>query len=82
VGVKVREKVKGSGEWWLFIDHHGKRKSKKIGSKKVAHEAAKALEAKLALGDLGVLDEETKTPLFKEYAELWLHTYIKALRRE
>ena len=82
MGVKVREKIKGSGEWWLFIDHHGKRKAKKIGSKKTALEAAKAIEAQLALNDLGVLNEETKTPLFKEYAEEWLHTYIKVLRRE
>jgi integrase len=82
MGVKVREKVKGSGEWWLFIDHHGKRKAKKIGNKKAAQEAAKALETKLAFGDLGVLDEDNQTPQFKEYAELWLHTYIKALRRE
>ena len=36
----------------------------------------------MALGDLGVLDDEVKTPLFKEYAETWLHTYIKPLRRD
>lgn len=81
LGVKVREKVKGSGIWYLFIDHHGKRKAKKIGSKGAAEKAAKALEAKLALGDLGVLEDEVKTPIFKEYAETWLHTYIKPLRR-
>ena len=75
VGVKVREKDKGSGIWYLFIDHHGKRKAKKIGAKKAAQDAAKALEAKLALGDLGVLINEIKTPLFKEYAETWL-SYI------
>ncbi|MFZ0927896.1 MAG: tyrosine-type recombinase/integrase [Syntrophobacteraceae bacterium] len=81
MGVKVREKDKGSGIWYIFIDHHGKRRAKKIGDKKAAQEAAKALSAKLALGDLGVLEEEIKTPLFKEYAEHWLHIYIKALRR-
>ena len=27
MGVKVREKVKGSGEWWLFIDNRGRREA-------------------------------------------------------
>lgn len=40
MGVKVREKPKGSGVWWIFINHHGRRKSKKVGSKKNALEAA------------------------------------------
>ncbi len=34
MGVTVREKVKGSGVWWVFISHQGKRKSKKIGRDK------------------------------------------------
>lgn len=82
VGVKAREKVKGSGIWYLFVDHHGKRRAKMIGNKGAAEKAAKALEAQLALGDLGVLENEVKTPLFKEYAETWLRTYIKPLRRD
>lgn len=82
MGVKVREKDKGSGVWYLFIDHHGQRKAKKIGSKSAAEKAAKVLEAKIALGDLGVLKDEIKTPIFKEYAEHWLIGYIKPLRRQ
>ena len=31
MGVKVREKPKNSGNWWIFIDHQGRRKAKKIG---------------------------------------------------
>jgi len=31
MGVKVREKLKNSGIWWIFIDHQGRRKAKKIG---------------------------------------------------
>ena len=34
MGVKVREKVKGSGEWWIFINHQGKRRSKKVAPRK------------------------------------------------
>jgi integrase len=46
-----------------------------------AEKAAKALEAKIALGDLGVLEDEIKTPPFKEYAEHWVNGYVKPLRR-
>ena len=43
VGVKVKEKVKGSGEWWIFINHRGKRKAKKIGNEKTAFEVARKI---------------------------------------
>jgi integrase len=83
MGVKVREKDEGSGEWWLFINHNGKRKAKKIGrDKRTALEAAKQIWAKLVLGDVGLLDaSSTKQPSFEEYAKYWLEDYIKPLRR-
>jgi hypothetical protein len=31
MGVKFREKPVGSGIWWIFIDHQGKRKAKEVG---------------------------------------------------
>ena len=74
MGVKVRERPAGSGVWWIFIDHQGKRKAKKVGDKKTAIEAAKKIEARLTLGDVGIV-EKGKTPVFKEYAEQWLATY-------
>ena len=68
MGVKVREKVKGSGEWWVYIDHKGRRKAKKIGKDKdLAYEVAKKIDAKLTLGDLDILDEKPPVPTFKEY---------------
>jgi len=30
MGVKVKEKIKGSGEYWIFINHKNQRKSLKI----------------------------------------------------
>ena len=36
MGVKVRERPKGSGVYWVFIDHQGKRKAKKVGTKRDA----------------------------------------------
>ena len=49
MGVKVKEKIKGSGVWWLFINHNGRRKSKRIGSQAAARAAAAKIEAKLVL---------------------------------
>jgi integrase len=83
MGVKVRERPEGSGVWWIFIDHQGKRKAKKVGrDKKFAEEAAKKTQAKLTLGDVGITEEKPKFPLFKDYADLWLHSYVKGLRRQ
>jgi integrase len=73
MGVKVREKPRGSGIFWIFINHQGKRKSKKIGKdKRLANEVAKKIEAKLTLGDLGVINEDNvKIPTLGEYIFGW-----------
>ena len=81
MAAKVREKKKGSGDWWIFINYQGKRKAKRIGKdKRVALEIAKKIEAKIALGQFQ-LEEETegdKVPLFSEYAETWINTIVPA----
>ena len=51
MGVKVREKVKYSGEWWIFSNQKGKRRSKKIGDKRTANNVAKKVRQRLAAGD-------------------------------
>lgn len=82
MAVKVRERPKNSGVWWIFIDHKGQRRSKKIGQdKKVALDVAKKVEAQLALGHFNLNEEKPETPKFKDYAEIWLNGYIKSLRR-
>jgi integrase len=73
MGVRVREKPPGSGVYWIFINHKGKRKSKKIGSdESLANEVAEKARAKLVLGELDIEKTEEPCPTFKEYAELWL----------
>ena len=72
MGVKVKEKIKGSGVWWIFISHNGRRKSKRIGSEAAAREAAKKIEAKLVLREFEIEKHTSKAPTFKEHAELWL----------
>jgi integrase len=78
MGVKIREKPKDSGVWWVFIHHNTIRKSKKIGDKKLASEVAAKLQAKLTLGDFD-LDREApaRVPTFGEYADLFLGTYSR-----
>jgi integrase len=50
MGVKVREKIKGSGDYWIFINHRRVRKARHIGSKKLADKAKAIFEARLKLG--------------------------------
>lgn len=83
MAVKVREKQPGSGIWWIFIDHQGQRKAKKIGkNKKLALKVAEQIQAKLTLGEFRIDPEEKEIPTFKAYAERWLELYVKPLRRQ
>jgi integrase len=86
MGVKVRER---DGAWWLFIDHQGKRKAKRVGvgkaGKKAAELAATKIAARLAEGGPIALDAETpatEVPTFAAIAEEWLQKYpaIHAIR--
>jgi len=81
--VKVREKVKGSGIWWIFISHEGQRKAKKIGKdKKLALDVATKIEARLVLKEFNIDQKnENPAPTFDEFSKIWLETYIKPLRR-
>jgi integrase len=84
MAVIVREKVKGSGEWWVFINHNGKRRSKKIGTKKAANAVKREVEERLAKGELGMLRD--KCPKVAEYGKEWLmapyHEWRDSTRRE
>ena len=80
MGVKVREKKKDSGVWWIFIDHQGRRRAKKIGrDKRMALEVAKKIEARLILGELQLSEEpENQAPIFEEYANTWMTFNVPA----
>ena len=82
MGVKVREKPKGSGVYWVFINHGGVRKSKKIGKdKKLAHDVARNLDAKLTLKDFDMEAFNNKVPTLKQYAEQWFQLPHKTGKR-
>jgi integrase len=79
MSVKVKHH---KGAWWLFIDHHGKRKAKKVGSsKRAAETAAEKIQAKIALGQFEIKDETTRRP-FETYFRNWLDSYVKAHCKE
>jgi len=72
MGVNIREKPTGSGIYWIFINHNGKRKSKKVGDKETAEEVAKKIRARLLLGELNVEKINRIGKTFKEVADKWL----------
>ena len=68
MGVTVREKIKGTGVYWIFVHHDNLRRSKKIGTRKAAEQIAKKIRARLVLGDMSLV-ENVKT--FGHYADIW-----------
>ncbi len=74
MGVSVRKK---RGKWFVFVNHNGRRKAKCVGTSKAAAEQVKRiLEAKLALGDVGMFEEtDAQVPTFDVYADRWLKEY-------
>jgi integrase len=67
MGVKVRF---FDGAWYVFINHHGRRRAKKCGDKPTALEVARKVRGKLAAGDLSLLDSDSEG--FAAYAARWL----------
>ena len=84
MAVKIREV---RGVWRVVVDWKGRRVSRNVGrgkdGKKAAEQSALQIAAKLALGDLSVLDPPPSpttpapvpvVPTFQQYAESWLTT--------
>jgi integrase len=72
MGVTVREKVKGSGIFWVFIRHAGQRRAKCIGpDEELAQEVAKKIRAKIELGEFG-FKGKLRAPSFGKYAKEWI----------
>jgi len=77
MGVKIREKVKGSGQWWVFLNHQGQRRSELIGSKKAAELVRDKWAIRLHEGDATVFSKPvmakpTTCPTFEVLAEAWM----------
>jgi integrase len=75
MGVKIRKR---DGKWYVFINYQGQRKAKCVGgNRELAEQVRRQLEAKLALGDLGVFSTEEKAQTFSAYADKWLKGYAR-----
>jgi len=77
MGVTVRERPEGSGVYWVYINHKGQRKAKKVGDKKAANAIAEKARERLVSGDLGLIQEVKQAPIFRDYALQWLNGHVK-----
>jgi integrase len=72
MSVKVKE---WKGAWWIFINHHGTRKAKRIGvgasGKKAAQHVAQQIQARLAIGQ-PAFEPKPTTVAVESYAETFL----------
>jgi integrase len=73
MSVRIRKR---NGAWWVFICYHGRRKAKKVGTRKAAEHVKSILEARLALGDLSILNEKN-TVTFEEYSKRFLREHAE-----
>jgi integrase len=83
MGVKLRlRKGRRPGEsakYYLIIHHNRKRRAKCVGTdKRIAEQTRKKVEAQLAVGALGIADEERAGHPFAAYYTRWLETYVRA----
>jgi len=70
LGVTVRQKR--PGEWWVFISHRGRRKSKKVGPEDAARRLAEKVRERLALNLPPFQRESAIGPSFSDAARAWL----------
>ena len=72
MGVKIRQ---WKGAWWVFINHHGSRTAKRIGTgatgKKAAKLVAQKIQARLALGQ-AAFDSHRAGVTIDSYAQTFL----------
>jgi integrase len=73
MGVKIKKR---GSKWYVYVNYHGRRKNRAVGTREAAEKVRRELEARLALGDTTFLSgSEHRVPTFRMYAEQWLKTY-------
>jgi integrase len=82
MGVKVKERIPGSGVFWIFINHNGRRKAKKVGSEDAARKAKAMIEARLVLGNSALPQESPTAPILEDYCKRWRETYLETAVKE
>jgi integrase len=75
MGVKIKKR---GSKWYVYVNYQGRRKNRCIGTREAAERVRREIEARLALGDQGFLQDGGKpVPLFKNFAQGWLETYAE-----
>jgi integrase len=75
MGVKIKKR---GTKWYVYVNYHGRRKNRCVGTREAAERVRREIEARLALGDLTILSDAGKsTPTFENYAQGWLDTYAE-----
>ena len=71
MGVKIRKR---GSKWYVFVNYQGRRKAKCVGSsRQVAEQIRREIEARLVLGDVDFLADNTSPePTFEQYSQRWL----------
>ena len=82
MGVRIREKVRGSGVFWVFINHKNCRTSKKVGTRRNASKVAEQIEAQLKLDLPTFASNHQATPTLKEYFQQFQRTYLQTAVKE
>ena len=67
---------KRNGIFWIYVCFRGRRRAKKIGTKEAAERVKREIEARLTLGDFGIL-EQKKVVTFAQYGKKWLEVHAK-----
>jgi integrase len=75
MGVKIKKR---GSKWYVYVNYHGRRKNRCVGTREAAEKVRREIEARLALGDVGFLnDPETQVLTFGTYADRWLKDYAQ-----
>src|SRR3974390_416081 len=76
MGVTVKKHGSNS---YVYVNHHGRRKNRCVGTREAAEKVRRELEARLALGDTSLVlqAEKDQRPKFDAYADHWLKHYAR-----
>ena len=79
MGVRVREKIEGSGVWWVFVSQNRVRQSKCVGDKKAANAVASELRKRISEGTFRLAP---RGRTFETVATEWLEqvTELRGIR--
>jgi len=75
MGVKIKKR---GTKWYVYVNYHGKRKNRCVGTREAAERVRREIEARLALGDVSFLTQhDSGVPVFGAFADRWLAGYAR-----